>query len=170
VRTARQKTKGITITMVTDSDLEGFELVPERKAEKAGGVTISQIPAGLVALLKEHAPKALNDRNYELVLRVPVKVPAPPALTEAQIKALDDKASKARVEQITTYHEALEKAVDTVKQLALYSVAWGKGQDPKLYINKIPNRKDMPPNHARLGVKLDTDVAPENRPGRNAQS
>lgn len=152
---------------VSDSDLEGFELAPERKPEKAGGVTVSQIPPMLVKMLEEHAPKALADKNYELVLRVPVKAAKPADLTPAELK--DEKAVKAHSEAVKAHAEAEAKATDTVKQLALYSVAWGKGQTPKLYINKVPNRKDMPSYHARLGVKLDEEVAPENRPGRNPQ-
>jgi hypothetical protein len=142
---------------LTNEDLEGFELATERRPEKAGGVTISHIPASLVTLLEQEAPKALADTAYELVIRVPVRGPAP----------LSDKATDA---EKTAHKEATaaaeEKAVSTAKQLSLYTAAWGKGQTPKLYISKIPNRKTMPGNHARLRVKLWDDVPAENRPGR----
>lgn len=139
------------------SDLEGFELAPERKPEKAGGVTVSTIPAPLVSLLETHAPKALEDKNFELILRVPVRGP----------DALSEKATEAEkaAHKVAT-DEAEKKAVSTLKQLALYAAAWGKGQTPKLYIHKVPNRKDMPATHARLSVEKDEDVKPENRPGR----
>lgn len=58
----------------------------------------------------------------------------------------------------------------TAKRLALYARAWGARQDPQLYIHKVPNRKGMPENVARLAVELASDVKPENRPGRRATS
>ncbi|SRR5712691_769675 len=64
--------------------------------------------------------------------------------------------------------ELLLKARDekTVKQLTLYSRAWGARQVPKLRITKLPNRQGMPDTVARLNVQLDSDVPDENRPGR----
>lgn len=144
---------------LSDSDLEGFTLETEKKPDKVYGVTVSQIPEILVKLLETEAPKALKDPEYELVLRVPVKHPKPlkeGASTEAQ--AAHKEATEA----------AEKQAESVVKQLALYAAAWGKGQDPKLYIHKVQNRKDMPKNHARLAVELDSEVPSENRPGRRA--
>lgn len=54
----------------------------------------------------------------------------------------------------------------TAKRLALYARAWGARQTPKLYIHKVPNRRDMADNIARLAVELDSEVPTENRPGR----
>lgn len=142
---------------LTDTDLEGMELVSERKPEKAGGVTVSQIPAMLVNYLTAEAPKALADADHELILRVPVKLPD--KLTD---KATD--AEKAAHKEAT--EKATKTAVETAKQLTLYAAAWGKGQTPKLYIHKVPNRKDMPANHARLAVEEWDKVPKENRPGR----
>jgi hypothetical protein len=56
----------------------------------------------------------------------------------------------------------------TAKKLALYARAWGARQEPKLYIHKVPNRRDMPANVARLAVEKDEEVPAENRPGRRA--
>lgn len=65
-------------------------------------------------------------------------------------------------------HELTLTAKDeaSAKKLALYARAWGMRQDPKLYIKKIPNRRDMGDNIARLTVAKDADVTAENRPGR----
>lgn len=57
----------------------------------------------------------------------------------------------------------------TAKKLALYARAWGAQQEPKLYIHKVPNRRDMGANIARLAVELDSEVSAENRPGRRAK-
>jgi hypothetical protein len=103
-----------------------FSLEVSRKP--VAGVTDVAIPEKLAELLKEHAPKALADADFELTLTA-----ANP---------------------------------DDAKKLALYARAWGARQEPKLYINKIPNRRDMSANVARLSVKKDEDVKPENRPGR----
>lgn len=142
---------------LTENDLEGLEIVTERKPEKAGGVTVSQIPAFLVNLLTQEAPKALADNDHELILRVPVR--GPDKLSD---KATD--AEKATHKEATD--AAVKKATETAKQLTLYAAAWGKGQTPKLYIHKVPNRKDMPSNHARLAVEDWDKVPKENRPGR----
>ena len=151
---------------ISDTDLEGFEVAAERKPEKAGGVTVSQIPAGLVKLLTEHTPRALADKDYELVLRMPVKAPEVKPLTDEERK--DAKAVEAHAKATEARVAAEKAATETVKQLALYSTAWGKGQEPKLRITKIPNRKDMPTWHARLSVAKDEEVPVENRPGRRA--
>jgi len=151
---------------ISDTDLLGFEVAAERKPEKAGGVTVSQIPAGLVSLLETHAPKALADKDYELVLRMAPKAPEPKPLTDEQ--RADKDAVAAHNEALRVRAEAEKAATDTVKQLALYSTAWGKGQTPKLRITKVPNRKDMPAWHARLSVAKDEEVPVENRPGRRA--
>lgn len=54
----------------------------------------------------------------------------------------------------------------TAKLLAGYVKAWGARQDPKLYIRRLPNRRDQKDNHVRFSVALDSDVAEDNRPGR----
>lgn len=147
------------------SDLEGFELAAEVKPDKTSGVTVSQMPETLVKMLAEHAPKALADDSHELVLRVPVKVDKSkvPATTDKSTPAEKAEALKALGEATA---EAQARATATVKLLAGYATAWGKGQEPKLYITKTPNRKDMPNWHARLSVKKWDDVPTENRPGR----
>jgi hypothetical protein len=61
---------------------------------------------------------------------------------------------------------------DNEREAALYaahSKRWGTQQTPELYIHKLPNRKNMPSNIARLGVQLMADVQPENRPGRRSR-
>lgn len=58
----------------------------------------------------------------------------------------------------------------TAKKLALYARAWGARQEPKLYIHKVPNRREMASNIARLAVELDSEVKPENKPGRKVAS
>lgn len=150
---------------LTDSDLEGFGLVAERKPEKSGGVTVTSIPAMLVKLLEQEAPKALADAAYELNLSVPVRPDYTdvPKIHDKSTQAEKDAALKA---QTHADDEALKHAIGVVKQLALYAGAWGKGQEPKLYIHKIPNRKDMSANVARLAVEKWDDVPKENRPGR----
>lgn len=111
------------------SGTEDFgEFSVEATRKPVGGVTETAIPEGLAKLLAEHAPKALNDPDFELTL--------------------------------TAKDEA------TAKKLALYARAWGARQTPKLYIHKVPNRRDMGTNVARLAVDKDEDVKPENRPGR----
>jgi hypothetical protein len=87
------------------------------------------------------------------------KIPEPLAelLAEHAPKALAD----------TNYELSLvAKDAATAKKLALYARAWGAQQDPKLYIHKLPNRRDMKDNVARLAVEKDEDVPAENRPGR----
>ena len=119
-----------TETPAEESEFGLFSMTVERKPE--GGVTVSQLPPALVKLLQEYAPKALADKDFELILT------------------------------------AKDKA--TAQKLALYARAWGNGQEPKLYIHKVPNRRDMKDNVARLAVELDSDVNPENRPGRRQAS
>jgi uncharacterized protein YbjT (DUF2867 family) len=111
---------------MSEQDFGEFTIETTRKP--VAGVTAGVIPAGLAALLAEHAPKALTDPDFELTL--------------------------------TAKDEA------TAKKLAAYSRAWGAQQEPKLYIHKVPNRRDMTNNVARLAVELDAEVKPENRPGR----
>jgi hypothetical protein len=157
--------KGATMAL-TDQDLEGFELAAEAKPDKTSGVTISQIPPALVKMLEEHAPKALGDSTHELVLRAPVRVDTSkvPEVTEKSTAA-EKAAAKTALDEATA--EAQKTATATVKLLASYATAWGKGQtDPRLYITKVPNRKDMPDWHARLSVKKWDDVPKDNRPGR----
>jgi len=87
------------------------------------------------------------------------EIPAPLAamLAEYAPKALTDPDFEL---VLTAKDEA------TAKQLAGYARAWGARQEPKLYIKKVVNRRDMPDNQARLSVELDSEVPPENRPGR----
>jgi hypothetical protein len=89
-------------------------------------------------------------------------------VTEVQIpKALSDLLAK----HVPTVlkdgdHELTLTAKDeaAAKKLALYARAWGARQEPKLYIKKIPNRRDMAVNVARLEVRKDEDVT--SKPGR----
>ena len=111
----------------------------------------------LVNLMSTEAPKALADKDYELIIRLPVRGPEP----------LTDKATaeeKAAHKEATALAE--KAATENVKILTSYAAAWGKGQTPKLYIHKVPNRKDMPAWHARLAVEEWDKVPKENRPGR----
>lgn len=50
------------------------------------------------------------------------------------------------------------------KKLALYARAWGARQTPKLWIKKVPNRRDMAPNIARLSVEVESEET--KKPGR----
>jgi hypothetical protein len=65
-------------------------------------------------------------------------------------------------------HELTITAKDKAEahKLAAHAKRWGAQQTPELYINKIPNRRDMDDNVARLNVRLMSDVPAENRPGR----
>jgi hypothetical protein len=118
----------------------------------------------LVKYLETEAPKALADKDYELILTVPVKVEEPKALP----KDATAEQKTTHAQQGEAYLKAVEKATSTAKQLALYAAAWGKGQDPKLYIHKVQNRRDMTGNVARLAVDKWEDVPADNRPGRRA--
>lgn len=134
---------------LTDADLAGFELTAEVKPEKTSGVSVSTIPPVLVKLLEKAVPRVLDpkDPTDEIILGLPYK---PVAENEEKTVTADNR-----------------KGVENnVKQLALYAAAWGKGQEPKLYIHKIPNRKEMAANVARLAVDKWEDVPKENRPGR----
>ena len=54
----------------------------------------------------------------------------------------------------------------SAKKIALYARAWGAQQEPRLYITKVPNRRDMENRYARLKVRLDSEVDDANKPGR----
>jgi hypothetical protein len=56
----------------------------------------------------------------------------------------------------------------TAKLLAGYVKAWGGRQDPKLYIRRLPNRRNQADTEVRFSVALDSDVDQSNRPGRKA--
>ena len=56
----------------------------------------------------------------------------------------------------------------TAKILAGYVKAWGARQDPKLYIRRLPNRRDQKEDTVRFSVALDSEVDAANRPGRRA--
>jgi hypothetical protein len=91
-------------------------------------------------------------------------------VTQAEIPAALAKLLEQHVPTVlkSADHELALTAKDeaTAKKLALYARAWGARQEPKLYIHKIPNRRDMKDNVARLSVELDKDVT--SRPGRPA--
>jgi hypothetical protein len=96
-----------------------------------------------------------------------------PGITVGQVppvlaRALAENAPKALVDPDfeLTLTARDEK---TAKLMAGYARAWGAQQTPKLYIHKVPNRRDMPANVARLAVELDESVPPENRPGRKVK-
>jgi hypothetical protein len=157
---------------LSDADLEGFTAETETVPSKTSGVTVSQIPAALVTLLEKRAPEVLDKAEKEIILRMPVKAQKPekPEEPAADAKAAEKDAYKTALseykEAMTVYAAAEKDAADKVKQLCLYATAWGKGQEPKLYIHKVMNRKDMPAYHARLRVQSWDKVPPENRPGR----
>ena len=129
---------------LTDVDLSGLEVEAEARPEKGSKVEVSEIPAALVKRLETEAPRALKDKNYEVVLRLPYD----PKETD------DEKAT------------SLAHVSGVIRQLTLYAAAWGKGQTPKLYIHKRPNRKGVEGNVARLAVEDWEKVPAENRPGR----
>jgi hypothetical protein len=57
----------------------------------------------------------------------------------------------------------------TAKILAGYVKAWGGRQDPKLYIRRLPNRRNQADTEVRFSVQLDSEVDASNRPGRRAE-
>jgi hypothetical protein len=157
---------------LTDADLDGFTADVETVPSKTSGVVVSQIPASLVSLLEKQVPTVLDQKGKEIIIRLPVRAQKPekPEEPAADAKAAEKEAYKtalAEYKEAQTVYAAAEKvAAETVKQLCLYATAWGKGQEPKLYIHKVMNRKDMPAYHARLSVQSWDKVPPENRPGR----
>lgn len=58
------------------------------------------------------------------------------------------------------------KTARDASELAAHAKRWGLSQEPKIYINKVPNGKIYPENVARLNVRYEADVPKENRPGR----
>lgn len=116
-------------------------------------------PEGAVKMAEEFGEFTLE------VTRKPVA-----GVTEVQIpKALSDLLSK----HVPTVlkdgdHELTLTAKDeaAAKKLALYARAWGARQEPKLWIKKIPNRRDMSANVARLSVEVETEET--KKPGRPA--
>lgn len=92
-------------------------------------------------------------------------------VTEVEIPAKLAELLKKETVKVLESKEDLELCLTAAseadaKQLALYARAWGARQAPKLYIHKVPNRKGMGANVARLAVELDAEVPAENRPGR----
>lgn len=156
---------------VTESDLMGLEVTTERKPERSGGVSVSNIPAMLVKFLEAEAPKALEDpKNNRLTLRLPVGEITLPEGT----KPINDKSSEAEKE---VHAQAVARATDEKKkqlrasldQLALYARGWGNVQEPKLYMTRVQNTKDEKESGepvVHIKVQLDSDVPANNRPGR----
>lgn len=167
---------------LSNADLDGFESEVEQVPSKTQGVSVSSIPQALVTLLEKQAPQVLDRKDKEIILKMAPKAPKPEpvpdvealpegatkAQQEAHAKALEShkEAVEAHRKAVEVYAEAEKAAVSTIKQLCLYASAWGKGQEPKLYVHKVMNRKDMPAWHARLSVESWDKVPPENRPGR----
>ena len=58
----------------------------------------------------------------------------------------------------------------TAKLLAGYVKAWGGRQEPKLYIRRLPNRRNQADTEVRFSVQLDSDVDQANRPGRRKEA
>ena len=58
----------------------------------------------------------------------------------------------------------------TAKILAGYVKAWGGRQEPKLYIRRLPNRRNQADTEVRFSVQLDSEVDAANRPGRRAEA
>jgi hypothetical protein len=85
----------------------------------------------------------------------------PPPIAEQMAQAAPKALADPDFELLVT---AKDDAV--LKQIIGYSRAWGAQQEPKLRITKIPNRKDMPNNVARLNVIKEEDVPEDSRPGR----
>jgi hypothetical protein len=52
---------------------------------------------------------------------------------------------------------------------AAHAKRWGTQQTPPLYIHKLPNGKRYGPEVARLAVELESEVGPDNKPGRKAK-
>lgn len=102
------------------------------------------------------------------VTRKPVGGVTLTALPEKLVEALEREVPKA-LEDPDYELTLTAKDEKAAKRLALYARAWGARQDPKLYIHKVPNRRDMAGNIARLAVEKDENVKPENRPGRRAK-
>jgi hypothetical protein len=95
----------------------------------------------------------------EFTLEIAHKPVGASPVTEGQIPEklaafLAEEAGKALDDQD---YEVLVTAADAkqAKLLSSYSTAWGKRQEPKLYIHKLPNGKRYPENVARLAVELD---------------
>jgi hypothetical protein len=95
----------------------------------------------------------------EFTLEVVHKPVGASPVTEGQIPEklaafLAEEAGKALDDQD---YEVLVTAADEkqAKLLSSYSAAWGKRQEPRLYIHKLPNGKRYPANVARLAVELD---------------
>lgn len=105
---------------------------------------------------------------YEFNMQVTAKpvggvseVDIPAELAEALTKHVPAVLKDKDHELTLTAKDAKEASL-----LAGYSRAWGARQTPKLYIKKIPNRRGMAENIARLDVRLDSEVPAENRAGR----
>jgi hypothetical protein len=134
----------------------------EEKLPEAFAITPEEI-AAKAAFEEEYGPIALVNVRKPVAGVVQGEIPAMLAkLLEVEVpKALKDPDYEL---QLTAKDES------KVKKLAGYARAWGGRQEPKLYIHKVPNRRDMPANVARLVVELESNVAAENRPGRRRQS
>lgn len=98
------------------------------------------------------------------VTRKPVAGVSEVQIPEALVKLLSTHVPTVLKESADKELTLTAKDEATAKKLALYARAWGARQTPKLYIKKIPNRRDMPANVARLSVELDSEV--ESKPGR----
>jgi hypothetical protein len=135
-----------TAPTTTDERFGDFTVAVAHKP--VGGVTEGQIPDALAALLAEHVAslvtntKAIADAKDGETVK-----PVFDADRELVLTARDEKAAKL---------------------LSSYATAWGRRQEPKLYIHKVPNGKRYGPEVARLAVELDEEVGPDNRPGRKA--
>jgi hypothetical protein len=153
-------------------DLSTLSATTERKPEKTGGVSVSQIPPALIALLEREVPNALKDVDNRIVLALPVIVPGKAPTdksTDEEKKAYADAEDQARAQ-----------AISDVKQLALYASAWGKGRpngkdetgayhedkDERFYIVRVANKAEKDEPIVRLKVQKWTDVPKDNRPGR----
>jgi hypothetical protein len=88
-------------------------------------------------------------------------VEIPKALSDALAKEVPAVLASADLDLHLTARD--EK---TAKKIAGWVKAWGARQDPKLYIRRLPNRRDQKDNTIRFSVALDSDVPSENRPGR----
>jgi hypothetical protein len=91
--------------------------------------------------------------------------PVPDELAAHLVKLVPEVLKENKDKELTI-------TADNEREAALYAAhakRWGTQQTPELYIHKLPNRKNMPANVARLGVQLASEVTADNRPGRRAR-
>lgn len=98
---------------------------------------------------------------------------APKPVAGVSTKPVPEKLAKHLVDMVPKVvksddHELTITAANArdAAELAAHAKRWGMQQEPKVYINKVPNGKMYADNVARLNVRYEADVPKENRPGR----